>query len=197
MARREARKTNLPVERGAFVGRTRALQELAALLQSGARTITLTGPEGVGKTRLALRAAALELPAFVHHGGIFVVDLSDVRELHDLAARGLEALGLEASHDPTAMEAVLRVSRFFASAGPALLLLDGCDEGRELVRSVVERWGVEAPELRVLATARAPLGLAGEQVVPVKHGRNCLCLNGSRGLIAMLKHSFDNGRSQI
>src|SRR5881409_1687204 len=70
--------TNLPRPASSFVGRDREVEEVVSLLQDGARLLTLTGPGGSGKTRLAIEAAAAVVPEF--KGGVFWVGLATVRD---------------------------------------------------------------------------------------------------------------------
>src|SRR5439155_1823488 len=70
--------TNLPRPASSFVGREREVAEVAALLQDGARLLTLTGPGGTGKTRLALEAAAELVPDF--KAGVFFVGLAPLSD---------------------------------------------------------------------------------------------------------------------
>src|SRR5207244_3276597 len=73
----EARPTNLPPQRTSFLGREREVDEVSALLTE-TRILTLTGPGGTGKTRLALKVAADHLDEF--SDGVFFVDLSSITE---------------------------------------------------------------------------------------------------------------------
>src|SRR5207247_9390748 len=70
--------TNLPRPASSFVGRGKEVEEVVALLQDGARLLTLTGPGGSGKTRLAIEAAAAVVPEF--NAGVFWVGFATLRD---------------------------------------------------------------------------------------------------------------------
>jgi len=83
--------TNLPRPASSFVGRERELEELPALLQDGVRMLTLTGPGGSGKTRLAIEAAAELVPEFGN--GVFWVGLAPLRDPALVAETVAQTLG--------------------------------------------------------------------------------------------------------
>ncbi len=166
MARRTVPVTNLPVERGAFVGRSKLLDEVSAAVSSGARLVTLVGPEGIGKTRLALRTAARELKHFTG-GGVLVVDVVDATDEAAVARAVAEALDLEPQAAETSEEAVQRLGRALPTQGPLFLVLDGCDAARAAVARLVATWSTLAPEARFLVTSRRALDAPDERVVVV------------------------------
>jgi predicted ATPase/class 3 adenylate cyclase len=149
----DARPTNLPAERTSFVGRAEEVALLETLLQE-ARLITLVGPGGTGKTRLAMRVATLALDGFPD--GAFLVDLSAVTDselvLPEIAA------GLKVRREPgqDVAEALL------ANLGNRrlLLMLDNVEQvdAAAAVGALLDR----SPGLTVLATGRTPLRIAGE-----------------------------------
>src|SRR5215469_4220159 len=106
----------LPAEATGFIGREAELAQVTALLDA-TRLVTVTGPGGVGKTRVALRAAARAGARFPD--GVFLIELSAVRDPDLLAAAIATALGLSGS----GLEAILRHLR---DRG-ALLILDTCE----------------------------------------------------------------------
>ncbi|WP_460109664.1 ATP-binding protein [Streptomyces sp. YKOK-J1] len=147
-----------PLELTAFVGRTAELGGLAEAMAS-ARLVTVTGAGGVGKSRLALRAAVRAAAG----DGVSRVELAPVRDPLFVEYAVAEALGLT---DHTTRP--LRESLLGHLAGRRLLLvLDGfehlVDACAELVAELLRR----LPELRVLAVGRRPLGLAGERLFPL------------------------------
>ncbi len=154
MPRRAAPRTNLPVERGSFVGRLKLLDEIARQVDGGARLVSLVGPEGIGKTRLALRAAAMELPRFGSRGGVWFVDAVEITSGAGLVRELLLVLGL--LPEPGAGEAneLARAAGAFNEAGPTLAVIDGAGAALAASLSAVL---AAAPELRVLVTAREPL----------------------------------------
>lgn len=155
---------NLPSEVGGFVGRGGELTRLARLLGSS-RLVTVTGMGGVGKSRLVLAAAqqARESAQERYCDGVWLVELSTVRDPALLELALSEALGLT-DHTTRPPRTVLAEHL----AGRRLLLvLDGfeqlVDETAELVRELLRR----SPGLRVLAAGRRPLALDGELALPL------------------------------
>ncbi|SDG04864.1 helix-turn-helix transcriptional regulator [Pseudonocardia oroxyli] len=142
-----------------FVGRVGELSELRQLLRSK-RLITLLGPGGVGKTRLALRAAARNHGAFP--GGARVVELAPARQTDLLATVLVDALGLGRSSRPP-LDLVVEELRL----KPTLLVLDNCEHLAAEVGTLVERLLCAAPTLHVLATSRQPLAVQSEQLFTV------------------------------
>ncbi|MFJ2769634.1 ATP-binding protein [Streptomyces sp. NPDC087300] len=151
---------NLPSETTSFVGRAAELREISDLL-AGARLVTLTGVGGVGKSRLALRAAHRLQERYAD--GARLVRLAPLRDASLLGNVLLEELLLA--------DQTLRPPEELAAewlAGKQLLLvLDSCEhlvtECARLARTLLDT----APELRILATSRQPLGTRGERVVAV------------------------------
>ncbi|MGK5552163.1 ATP-binding protein [Actinomadura kijaniata] len=150
----------LPPEPSTFVGRERELRRVRDAL-AAARLVTLTGPGGVGKTRVALRAARDAAAAFPD--GVRLVELSGLRDPGLLAGAVAASLGVRdgMAHVPVGLLAGgLRDRRL-------LLVLDTCEHlvgaAADLVRALL----AGCPELRVLATSRQPLDVLGERVLPV------------------------------
>jgi DNA-binding CsgD family transcriptional regulator len=147
--------TVLPVALTSFVGRERETDEIAALLQSH-RLLTLTGPAGAGKTRLALHVAASSSDRFPH--GVRLADFAAVASA-DLVADTL-ARALRVSPQPA--RPVRDSLRDGARGMHCLLLVDNCehvvDQAAELVADLLAAGG----QLRVLATSRKLLGVPGE-----------------------------------
>ncbi|MFF7455790.1 ATP-binding protein [Kitasatospora sp. NPDC008115] len=148
----------LPAEVTSFVGRRRELTELALLL-AGHRLVTVTGPGGVGKSRLALRAAARAAGAFPDGG--WLVELAPVRDGRLLGHAVLEALRLT---DGTA-RAPLEVLAEQLAGRRLLLVLDGCEHLAEACAELAVALLRAVPGLRVLATSRVALRTAGEHLL--------------------------------
>ncbi|WP_416962481.1 ATP-binding protein [Streptomyces sp. Agncl-13] len=155
----QVRRGNLPAELASFVGRGAELRQLRRSLENHV-AVTLTGTGGVGKSRLARRAAAEVGRAFPD--GVWFVELDDVVDGALLPATVLQGLGLRDDGAPVEARLAehLRPLR-------ALLLLDGCEQVAEACAALVSRLLTEAPGLRVLSTSRRPLRITGEAVLPV------------------------------
>jgi predicted ATPase/class 3 adenylate cyclase len=140
--------TNLPVASLPLVGRERELEELVALLVNGTRLLSLTGPGGTGKTRLALQVAA-ELVGRVRHG-VFWVPLAGLTDPELVQSEVAHALG--ALEDLTG----------FLRGKELVLLLDNFEHLLEAAAAVSTILAAGA-EVRVLVTSRAPLRVTGER----------------------------------
>jgi predicted ATPase/DNA-binding CsgD family transcriptional regulator len=150
----------LPVETTGFVGREAELARLGTLLAE-ARLITVTGPAGVGKSRLALRAAATAAPGFAD--GACLVELSAVDEPRLLVTAVASALGLPAHPHGSRLDAVLAHLR----DRRLLLILDTCEHLIDACAMLAEAIIAQAPRVTLLATSREPLDVSGENACPV------------------------------
>ena len=150
----------MPAEVASFVGRRRELAEARKKL-AAARLVSLVGPGGVGKTRLAVRLATSLGRGFP--GGAWLVELA---ELQDPALVGNAVLSALDLRDQAAAEP-LDLLRSFLKDKDLLLVLDNCEHLLEAAAALVSELMKAAPGLRVLATSREPLDVAGEHVLPV------------------------------
>jgi predicted ATPase/class 3 adenylate cyclase len=151
---------NLPLQPNRFVGRAALIEQITGLV-TDTPVVTLTGPGGVGKTRLGLQLAAVLQPEFPD--GAWLVDLAPVNTAERVAAVLLETLGytLAAGEDDVAgLCARLRRRRL-------LLVVDNCEHLVARVATVVDAISASAPDVRVIATSREGLGVPAERVVPV------------------------------
>jgi predicted ATPase len=155
-----ATQGNVPAELTSFIGRRRQLQEIKSAL-TGARMVTLVGPGGVGKTRLALRLAS-DLRRGIPDG-VWLVELAGLRDPELVAKAVMTSLGLR---DESSRWPVSRLIEYVASKR-LLLVLDNCEHLLDPSAVLADAILREAPLLRILATSRQPLGVAGETVVPV------------------------------
>jgi predicted ATPase/class 3 adenylate cyclase len=146
---------NLPRTFTSFIGRDRELKDVIDLLQAN-RLITLTGPGGCGKTRLAIEAASASLT--LRPGGIWFVDLAPVSEADLVLATAAEAMNLTETHRHGLDGAITE----FLSSGSPLVILDNCEHLIGACSDLAERWLATCPSLSILVTAREPLGIAGE-----------------------------------
>ncbi|HEV8220916.1 MAG TPA: AAA family ATPase, partial [Streptosporangiaceae bacterium] len=160
MARPTRRPGNLPAETTSFVGRRHESAEVRQKL-TRARLITLTGPGGVGKTRLAVRLAADLGRRFKH--GAWLAELAEVTDPALVSSALLTALDLrdQAAADPATLLAGYLRDR------ELLLVVDNCEHLLDASAGLVASLLAVAPGLRVIATSREPLSVPGEHVVPV------------------------------
>lgn len=157
--RSEETRHNLPLQLTPFLGRERELADVVRAL-GDERLVTLAGPGGIGKTRLAIESARLAFDEFAD--GVWFVDLAAVSdaarvehaiaEVFEWQLAGTNALG--------SLGALLR-------AKCALVVLDNCEHVVAACAAVVDAVLRGAPRLKVLATSREPLGIAGERLYRV------------------------------
>lgn len=152
------RGTNLPVGATSFVGRANELGTLAARLTQD-RLLTITGVGGVGKTRLALAAAARVAPG--HRDGVWLVPLSALTDRQLLAHTVADAVQLT---DQTARPQLEALAEHLADRR-LLLVLDGCEHLVDECAHLAETLLAAAPGLRIIATSRQPLGAPGERTL--------------------------------
>jgi class 3 adenylate cyclase len=155
----DARANNLPVQLTSFVGREAEISAVQALLDGG-RLVTLTGPGGAGKTRLALQVAAERL---LRHGdGAFFVELAPIAEPSLVPSAIADALRLREVTARPLLETVTEALR----DRDLLLVLDNFEHLQAAAPVVAGLLG-SAPRLKILATSRARLHVRGEQEFPV------------------------------
>jgi predicted ATPase/DNA-binding CsgD family transcriptional regulator len=152
--------SELPREATGFVGRGRELDALAGLLEA-VRLVTVTGTAGVGKTRVALRAAALVGEGFAD--GVCYAELGGLRDLELVPHAVAASLGLPGQDARSGTDAVVG----YLSERNVLLVLDTCEH---VIGGCVPLIGAllhEAPGVTVLAASRQPLDMPGEHVFPL------------------------------
>jgi predicted ATPase len=160
MARPARRSGNLPAEASSFIGRRRELAELKRKL-TAARLVSLVGPGGVGKTRLAIRTASELARAF--RGGAWMVELAEVRDPALVGNAVTAALGLR---DQTGTEPLPLLLSYLRDK-ELLLVVDNCEHLLAAAAQLVTEAIRAAPGVRVIATGREPLSVPGEHVMPV------------------------------
>jgi len=153
---------NLPVQLTSFIGRQNELLAVKGLLtgDNHTRLVTLIGPGGTGKTRLALQAAADLIDRFPE--GVFFVDLAPIREPESVLAAIARTVGLRETGDRPLIDAL----REHLRDRKALLLLDNFEQVVAAGPVVAELLGY-CPFLEMLTTSREALRVRGEQVFPV------------------------------
>ncbi|WP_246212864.1 AfsR/SARP family transcriptional regulator [Streptomyces abyssomicinicus] len=165
-----AARTNVPAPLTGLIGREQAVAEAGALLGS-ARLVTLTGPGGVGKTRLALEIAALAVDAFPD--GVWWVELGALSGrtagVTEVVAAVLDVRDDTATGARPGIPPKSLAHRLVDAAGGRrmLLVLDNCEHVAGPVAALVDLLLGAAPDLRVLTTSREPLALAGEMLYAV------------------------------
>jgi predicted ATPase/serine/threonine protein kinase len=159
----ESRPSNLPVQRNAFIGREREATALRQLLSRvDVQLVTLTGPGGIGKTRLALQVAADAAAEFP--GGVCFVPLSAVSDPALIVSTIAQALGVRETGNQSAQESLKEYVSGIDQ--PTLLLLDNFEH---LVSAapVITQMLTTGPKLKVAVTSQAPLHVYGEHEFPV------------------------------
>ncbi|MFN8475834.1 MAG: tetratricopeptide repeat protein [Anaerolineae bacterium] len=162
----QPRLTNLPTQLTSFVGRAQEVAEIGEFLVASrpttheTRLVTLTGPGGVGKTRLALQVAASLQDRF--EGGVYFVDLAPITEAHLVTSAIVQALGIPESGARSSFDSLKDGLR----QKPTLLVLDNFEHvlaAAPLLSQIL----VAAPNVKMLATSRIALRVRGEQEFPV------------------------------
>jgi len=160
----ETRPANLPVQRTGFVGREKevaAAKEL--LLRQDVRLLTVTGPGGIGKTRLAVQVANGLVERFP--GGTHFVSLSSLSDPGLIASVIVQALGIREAGGQSALE-ILKRNLQDSSRAPMLLLLDNFEHLVQAAPTVAELLAT-GPNLKIMVTSRAALHVYGEHEFPV------------------------------
>jgi predicted ATPase/class 3 adenylate cyclase len=156
----DARPNNLPIQITSFIGREKELAKVKSLLMNGARLLTLTGPGGTGKTRLALQAAAETLTEFAD--GAYFVDLAPIADSGLVISTIAETLGVTEGPARPLQESL----QAHLKEKEVLLVLDNFEQVVE-AGAAVEQLLQAAPRLKVLVTSRAVLHRYGESEFPV------------------------------
>jgi predicted ATPase/DNA-binding CsgD family transcriptional regulator len=180
---------NLPAQLTSFVGRERELRTLLDLVTAN-RLVTLTGPGGIGKTRLALRLAEELQPDFQH--GAWLCDLAPVSEPDLVGDATAQALGVKRSADDR-----LASVREHLRSRSSLLLLDNCEHLLTPAAAVARDLLSACPGLRIIATSRIPLGVIGEAISSLEPlpEADAIDLFRSRAEAAVPKFQFGRSNS--
>jgi predicted ATPase/class 3 adenylate cyclase len=154
------RPGNLPLPVSSFIGRERELAQAVAALGQ-ARVVTLTGPGGVGKTRLALQAAAQVAPRFAD--GAWLAELAPARDVAGVNDAVAAVFSLTARAGQGTRETLVE----FLRAKQLLLVLDNCEHLLEEAAALAGALARSCERLVILATSREGLGIEGERLLPV------------------------------
>ena len=157
ISREASHPNNLPVQVASFIGRDREAADLADLVRNRP-LVTLHGPGGVGKTRLAVETADDLLEEFPD--GVWFVDLAAVTDPATVPLAVAAVLGVRDQPGRSDTETLVE----HLAAARALLVLDNCEHVVDAVAELVTTLLGAARDLRVLATSRENLGVYGEQV---------------------------------
>jgi predicted ATPase/DNA-binding SARP family transcriptional activator len=154
------RRGNLRHAIGRCVGREQEIEDVARSVRQN-RLVTISGPGGVGKTRLSLEVGRLLRDGF--DGGVWWVELASARTATDIVATVMRSLGLDVvpAVGPTVPDAMVAA----LEDRPALVVVDNCEHLVDEVRQFVGQLLGECETLRVLTTSRESLGLPGEALV--------------------------------
>ena len=153
--REKIRQHNLPVQLTSFIGREKEIAQVKELLTAH-RLVTLTGAGGVGKTRLALQAAEGMLDQYLD--GVWLVNLALISDPEQLVATTGRAMGVYADASPQALEKLIE----YLHHRYLLLVLDNCEHVIEACAYLAEALLKSCSKIKILATSRERLGIAGE-----------------------------------
>lgn len=148
-------KHNLPVQLTSFIGRAKEMAEITALLVAH-RMVTLTGPGGAGKTRLSLQVASDCLSEFAD--GVWLLELAPITDPALVPQTLLSLLGLREDTRRT----ILDVLTDYLRSRNMLILLDNCEHLIDACAQFSERILQACPNLKILASSRESMGIAGE-----------------------------------
>jgi predicted ATPase/class 3 adenylate cyclase len=156
----EAMPNNLPVQLTSFIGREKEMAEAKRLLGE-THLLTLIGTGGTGKTRLSLQLAAEALEGF--SDGVWFVELALISDPAQVIVATAGALGVREEPERPLLETLAN----FLRAKNLLLIFDNCEHVVAACARLVESLLRAASHLRVLATSRHSLGIAGETILPI------------------------------
>ena len=157
---------NLPEPLSSFLGRDVELEQLEAAVRSS-RLVTLVGPGGVGKTRLAVEAVARRRGQ--HAGGAWLIELANVTDPAGVAPAAAAALGVSgpAFGDSEVPESAADFIARHLAGRSLVVVLDNCEHVIDAAAALAHTLVGKVPGLRLVATSREPLGVPGEILIPV------------------------------
>jgi predicted ATPase/class 3 adenylate cyclase len=162
----EERRGNLPSVMGALVGRQEELASLRQRFHEGARLVTILGPGGMGKTRLATHFGSTQLSSQQRwSGGVWLCVLTEATTAGDICHVVGQALGVDFPHGGKEGDPSEQIGRALAGRGQVLLILDNMEHLMRHASATLGRWMVLAPDTRFLVTSREAMRLPGEWVL--------------------------------
>ncbi|HYI02685.1 ATP-binding protein [Hyalangium sp.] len=162
----EERRGNLPSVTGALVGREEELALLRQRFQEGARLVTILGPGGMGKTRLATHFGSTQLNSQqLWSGGVWLCVLTEATSAGDICHGVGQALDVDLTHGDKEADPAEQIGRALAGRGQVLLILDNMEHLMRHVSATLGRWMALAPHARFLVTSREAMRLPGEWVL--------------------------------
>ena len=181
----------LPQALSSFVGRDKELDEVEHTLTDN-RLVTLSGPGGVGKTRLAVEAATRAQDRF--DGGAWLVDLAEITTPEQVPSAVALALGVDRRHAP---DELIAIEARLTYGDPCLIVLDNCEHLAGACSDLLRRVLPRCPNVIVLATSRRPLGIDGEFEMTVRslNAEDSIRLFIDRGRLAA-PSSYDVGSTE-
>lgn len=153
-------RSNLPRRASSFVGREQEVRRVAAAVRAGP-LVTLTGVGGVGKSRLAVEAASRAPSDFPD--GVWLCELAPLADGGAVGDAVASALRVQQRQDLTIEQTVIEYLRTRA----LLLVVDNCEHVLDAAARLLEQVVQQCPDVAVLATSRAALGVEGERILPV------------------------------
>ncbi|HEX8440920.1 ATP-binding protein [Archangium sp.] len=160
------RRGRVPGETGEFIGRKEELALLARSWEKGARLVTLLGPGGMGKSRLATCFGNLQIDAWA--GGVWMCELTDASTVDDICHAVGQSLGVALTREGEDRDPAERLGRALAGRGDVLLILDNVEHVVHHMPATLGRWRGLAPRARFLITSREALLLPEEHVLELE-----------------------------
>jgi predicted ATPase/class 3 adenylate cyclase len=157
------RQGNVPAAQADLIGRSMELETLRRWLREGTRLVTLLGPGGMGKTRLATHFGGLELESCAWEGGVWLCELAEARTEDALCHTVWQTLGVPPARETEVRDPVEHLGLALNGYGDVLIILDNLEQATWLGTRLVERWLALAPRARFLVTSREVLGLPEER----------------------------------
>jgi predicted ATPase len=165
MAMHEEKQGNLPGDEGELIGRGDELEALRRWFEAKSRLVTILGPGGIGKTRLATHFGWQQMEARAWEGGVWLCNLTEASTVEDICHTLGEALGVSLSLSAAESEPAEQIGRALEGHGETLVILDNIEQLLQHLPDTLSRWLALAPRACFLTTSREALHLAGESIL--------------------------------